>query len=121
MLERIIHNIFRAINVPVKNTLTECSGILLDLFTRTVLLTVADMLLCANTEVRYVAFLFVGFLWNAVSFYQESSSLHYATLHAELSVDISFYFKTTAPSGVFLENLGVRDFIRVELSGEELS
>ncbi|XP_017314493.2 contactin-associated protein-like 5 isoform X2 [Ictalurus punctatus] len=56
------------------------------------------------------------FLWNAVSFYQESSSLHYATLHAELSVDISFYFKTTAPSGVFLENLGVRDFIRLELS-----
>ncbi|XP_060767941.1 contactin-associated protein-like 5 [Neoarius graeffei] len=56
------------------------------------------------------------FLWNAVSFYQESSSLHFATLQAELSVDISFYFKTTAPSGVFLENLGVRDFIRLELS-----
>ncbi|GAA6072963.1 contactin-associated protein-like 5 isoform X1 [Tachysurus ichikawai] len=56
------------------------------------------------------------FLWNAVSFYQESSSLHFPTLQAELSLDISFYFKTTSPSGVFLENVGVRDFIRLELS-----
>ncbi|XP_062845346.1 contactin-associated protein-like 5 isoform X2 [Trichomycterus rosablanca] len=56
------------------------------------------------------------FLWNAVSFYQEFSYLHFPTLQSKLSVDISFYFKTTAPSGVFLENLGVRDFIRVELS-----
>ncbi|XP_066511823.1 contactin-associated protein-like 5 [Hoplias malabaricus] len=57
------------------------------------------------------------FLWNSASFYQESSYLHFPTLQAELSVDISFYFKTTAPSGVFLENLGVKDYIRVELSG----
>ncbi|KAK1802439.1 hypothetical protein P4O66_022100, partial [Electrophorus voltai] len=56
------------------------------------------------------------FLWNAASFYQELSYLHFPTLQAELSVDVSFYFKTTAPSGVFLENLGARDFIRVELS-----
>lgn len=63
-------------------------------------------------------FLFAGFLWNAVSFYQESSTLHFPTLQAELSLDISFYFKTTAPSGVFLENAGVRDFVRLELSGE---
>ncbi|CAB1352137.1 unnamed protein product, partial [Coregonus sp. 'balchen'] len=34
----------------------------------------------------------------------------------ELSADISFLFKTTAASGVFLENLGIKDFIRVELS-----
>ncbi|KAB5526222.1 hypothetical protein PHYPO_G00149200 [Pangasianodon hypophthalmus] len=60
------------------------------------------------------------FLWNAVSFYQESSSLHFPTLQAELSVDISFYFKTTAPSGVFLENLGVRDFIRLELNAPSM-
>ncbi|KAL0963896.1 hypothetical protein UPYG_G00315040 [Umbra pygmaea] len=53
---------------------------------------------------------------NAASFYQESSYLHFPTLQTELSVDISFYFKTSAPSGVFLENLGLRDFIRVELS-----
>uniref|UniRef100_A0A4W5JZD5 Contactin associated protein-like 5a n=1 Tax=Hucho hucho TaxID=62062 RepID=A0A4W5JZD5_9TELE len=55
-------------------------------------------------------------LWNAASFYQESSYLHFSTLQAELSADISFYFKTSAPSGVFLENLGLKDFIRVELS-----
>uniref|UniRef100_A0AAR2KTR4 Contactin associated protein family member 5b n=1 Tax=Pygocentrus nattereri TaxID=42514 RepID=A0AAR2KTR4_PYGNA len=56
------------------------------------------------------------FLWNSASFYQESSYLHFPTLQAELSMDISFYFKTTAPSGVFLENLGVKHFVRVELS-----
>uniref|UniRef100_A0A8C1QDI3 Contactin associated protein-like 5b n=1 Tax=Cyprinus carpio TaxID=7962 RepID=A0A8C1QDI3_CYPCA len=58
------------------------------------------------------------FLWNAASFYQESSYLHFPTLQAELSVDTSLYFKTTAPSGVFLEHLGTKDFIRVELSVE---
>uniref|UniRef100_A0A8C1LEC8 Contactin associated protein-like 5 like n=1 Tax=Cyprinus carpio TaxID=7962 RepID=A0A8C1LEC8_CYPCA len=31
-------------------------------------------------------------------------------------VDISLFFKTSALSGVFLENLGIRDFIRLELS-----
>uniref|UniRef100_A0A8C9S3Z5 Contactin associated protein-like 5b n=1 Tax=Scleropages formosus TaxID=113540 RepID=A0A8C9S3Z5_SCLFO len=56
------------------------------------------------------------FLWNAASFYQESSYLHFPTFQAELSADISFYFKTTAPSGVFLENMGVKDFFRMELS-----
>ena len=57
-------------------------------------------------------------MWNAASFYQESSYLHFPTLQAELSSDISFYFKTSSPSGVFLENLGLKDFIRVELSCE---
>uniref|UniRef100_A0A668ALG1 Contactin associated protein-like 5a n=1 Tax=Myripristis murdjan TaxID=586833 RepID=A0A668ALG1_9TELE len=55
-------------------------------------------------------------IWNAASFYQESSYLHFPTLQAELGSDISFYFKTSVPSGVFLENLGLKDFIRVELS-----
>ncbi|KAM7380979.1 hypothetical protein PAMP_004242 [Pampus punctatissimus] len=55
-------------------------------------------------------------IWNAASFYQESSYLHFPTLHAELASDISFYFKTDAPSGVFLENQGHKNFIRVELS-----
>lgn len=59
-----------------------------------------------------------GFFWNSASFYQESSYLHFPTLQAELSVDISLFFKTSALSGVFLENLGVRDFIRLELSCE---
>ncbi|KAA0707578.1 Contactin-associated protein-like 5 [Triplophysa tibetana] len=56
------------------------------------------------------------FFWNSASFYQESSYLHFPTLQAELSVDISLFFKTSALSGVFLENLGVRDFVRLELS-----
>uniref|UniRef100_A0AAQ5Y7K6 Contactin associated protein-like 5a n=1 Tax=Amphiprion ocellaris TaxID=80972 RepID=A0AAQ5Y7K6_AMPOC len=55
-------------------------------------------------------------IWNAASFYQESSYLYFPTLQAELASDISFYFKTSAPSGVFLENQGLKDFIRVELS-----
>uniref|UniRef100_A0A8B9V7A9 Contactin associated protein family member 5 n=1 Tax=Anas zonorhyncha TaxID=75864 RepID=A0A8B9V7A9_9AVES len=54
--------------------------------------------------------------WNAASFNTEASYLHFPTFHAEVSADISFFFKTTAPSGVFLENLGIKDFIRVEIS-----
>uniref|UniRef100_A0A3B4GC77 Contactin associated protein like 5 n=1 Tax=Pundamilia nyererei TaxID=303518 RepID=A0A3B4GC77_9CICH len=57
-------------------------------------------------------------IWNAASFYQESSYLYFPTLQAELASDISFYFKTSTPSGVFLENQGLKDFIRVELSCE---
>ncbi|XP_069010535.1 contactin-associated protein-like 5 [Embiotoca jacksoni] len=54
--------------------------------------------------------------WNAASFYQEASYLYFPTLQAELASDISFFFKSSAPSGVFLENQGLKDFIRVELS-----
>ncbi|KAG7279578.1 hypothetical protein CRUP_034166 [Coryphaenoides rupestris] len=57
-------------------------------------------------------------MWNAASFYQDSSYLRFLNLQAELGSDISFYFKTSAPSGIFLENLGLKDFIRVELSCE---
>uniref|UniRef100_A0A8C1ECW0 Contactin associated protein-like 5a n=1 Tax=Cyprinus carpio carpio TaxID=630221 RepID=A0A8C1ECW0_CYPCA len=56
------------------------------------------------------------FLWNAVSFYQAASYLQFPALQVELSLDVSFYFKTASPSGVFLENMGIQDFIRVELS-----
>ncbi|XP_041700111.2 contactin-associated protein-like 5 isoform X1 [Coregonus clupeaformis] len=59
-------------------------------------------------------------VWNAASFYQESSYLHFPTLQAELSTDISFYFKTSVPSGVFLENLGLKHFIRLELSSPSM-
>ncbi|XP_069580049.1 contactin-associated protein-like 5 isoform X1 [Brachyistius frenatus] len=55
-------------------------------------------------------------MWNAASFSKESSFLLFPTLQAEVAADVSFYFKTSAPSGVFLENLGHNDFIRVELS-----
>ncbi|XP_031235925.1 contactin-associated protein-like 5 isoform X3 [Mastomys coucha] len=54
--------------------------------------------------------------WNAVSFSTEASYLHFPTFHTEFSADISFFFKTTALSGVFLENLGIKDFFRLEMS-----
>uniref|UniRef100_A0A3B3XFL4 Contactin associated protein like 3 n=1 Tax=Poecilia mexicana TaxID=48701 RepID=A0A3B3XFL4_9TELE len=54
--------------------------------------------------------------WNAAFFDKETSYLHFPTFHGELSADISFLFKTTASSGVFLENLGIKDFIRIELT-----
>lgn len=53
--------------------------------------------------------------WNAASFTTPSSYLHFATFQGETSADISFYFKTSAAYGVFLENLGNTDFIRLEL------
>ncbi|KAG7317731.1 hypothetical protein KOW79_018766 [Hemibagrus wyckioides] len=53
--------------------------------------------------------------WNAASFTTPSSYLHFSTFQGEISADISFYFKTSAPHGVFLENLGNTDFIRLEL------
>ncbi|XP_038146709.1 contactin-associated protein-like 4 [Cyprinodon tularosa] len=53
--------------------------------------------------------------WNA-AFFDKETYLHFPTFHGELSADISFFFKTTASFGVFLENLGIKDFIRIELS-----
>ncbi|XP_004417372.1 PREDICTED: contactin-associated protein-like 3 [Odobenus rosmarus divergens] len=53
--------------------------------------------------------------WNSASFNTETSYLHFPTFRGELSADVSFFFKTTAPSGVFIENLGITDFIRLEL------
>ncbi|XP_043992637.1 contactin-associated protein-like 4 [Gambusia affinis] len=55
-------------------------------------------------------------VWNAAFFAKETSYLHFPTFHGELSADISLLFKTTSSSGVLLENLGIRDFIRLELS-----
>ncbi|TSM28158.1 Contactin-associated protein-like 4 [Bagarius yarrelli] len=54
--------------------------------------------------------------WNAAHFEKETSYLHFPTFHGELSADISFFFKTSSSGGVFLENLGIKDFIRIELS-----
>ncbi|XP_073864751.1 contactin-associated protein-like 4 isoform X9 [Macaca fascicularis] len=56
-----------------------------------------------------------GSFWNSASFHTEASYLHFPTFHGELSADVSFFFKTTASSGVFLENLGITDFISLEL------
>uniref|UniRef100_A0A8B9CRM1 Contactin associated protein 2 n=1 Tax=Anser brachyrhynchus TaxID=132585 RepID=A0A8B9CRM1_9AVES len=60
--------------------------------------------------------------WNAASFITSSSYLHFSTFQGETSADISFYFKTSASDGVFLENLGNTDFIKLELkSAAEVS
>jgi hypothetical protein len=61
---------------------------------------------------------FPGNYWNAASFNTPASYLHFPTFQGETSADISFYFKTSSPYGVFLENLGNADFIRLELKGE---
>ncbi|XP_063769779.1 contactin-associated protein-like 4 [Pseudophryne corroboree] len=53
--------------------------------------------------------------WNAASFNTVSSYLHFPTFDGEFSADVSFFFKTASPSGLFLENLGIKDFIRIEL------
>ncbi|XP_068275042.1 contactin-associated protein 1 [Nyctibius grandis] len=53
--------------------------------------------------------------WNTVSF-NRGAALLFPTFQANHSLDISFYFKTTAPSGVFLENPGSRNYIRIELN-----
>ncbi|XP_048833106.1 contactin-associated protein-like 2a [Brienomyrus brachyistius] len=58
--------------------------------------------------------------WNAASFNTPSSYLHFSTFQGETSADISFYFKTSAPYGVFLENLGNTDFIRLELKSHNM-
>ncbi|XP_040612099.1 contactin-associated protein-like 3 isoform X2 [Mesocricetus auratus] len=54
--------------------------------------------------------------WNSASFNTEASYLHFPTFHGELTADVRFLFKTTVSSGVFMENLGITDFIRLELS-----
>ncbi|XP_040827125.1 contactin-associated protein-like 5 isoform X1 [Ochotona curzoniae] len=54
--------------------------------------------------------------WNAVTFDTEASYLHFPTFQVESSADISFFFKTTDLSGVFLENLSMKVFIRLEMS-----
>lgn len=53
--------------------------------------------------------------WNSASFNTEASYLHFPTFRGELTADVHFLFKTTISSGVFVENLGITDFIRIEL------
>lgn len=79
---------------------------------------VVDKMQARYSKQGFICLFLSESIWNAASFYQESSYLYFPTLQAELASDISFYFKTSAPSGVFLENLGLKDFIRVELSCE---
>uniref|UniRef100_A0A8D2LRY8 Contactin associated protein 1 n=1 Tax=Varanus komodoensis TaxID=61221 RepID=A0A8D2LRY8_VARKO len=53
--------------------------------------------------------------WNTVSFIR-GTALLFPTFQVNYSLDISFFFKTSAPSGTFLENVGPRNYIRVELN-----
>ncbi|KAM9323054.1 contactin-associated protein-like 2b [Pholidichthys leucotaenia] len=55
--------------------------------------------------------------WNAASFTSPASYLHFPAFRGGTSTDISFYFKTSSMHGVFLENLGSTDFLRIELRG----
>ncbi|TTC44339.1 Contactin-associated protein-like 5 [Bagarius yarrelli] len=58
--------------------------------------------------------------WNAASFITPAAYLHFPTFQAESSADISFYFKTSSTHGIFLENLGNTDFIRIELKSANM-
>uniref|UniRef100_A0ABM5GR83 Contactin-associated protein 1 n=1 Tax=Pogona vitticeps TaxID=103695 RepID=A0ABM5GR83_9SAUR len=53
--------------------------------------------------------------WNTVSFIR-GTALLFPTFQVNYSLDISFFFKTSAPSGTFLENVGPKNFIRLELN-----
>lgn len=67
---------------------------------------------------------FVGNSWNTISFHT-GTALRFPPIRANHSLDVSFYFRTSAPSGVFLENMGgsyyqwCRPYVRVELNSEQ--
>lgn len=74
---------------------------------------------CRTAAARDLPAVFpTGSYWNAASFPNPASYLHFSTFRGETSADISFYFKTLVPRGVFLENLGNTDFIKLELKCE---
>lgn len=68
-----------------------------------------------SASTTHPVLLLTGNTWNTVSF-NKGAALLFPTFRANHSLDISFYFKTTAPSGVFLENPGTQNYIRVELN-----
>uniref|UniRef100_UPI00398F87E7 contactin-associated protein 1 n=1 Tax=Pristiophorus japonicus TaxID=55135 RepID=UPI00398F87E7 len=55
-----------------------------------------------------------GGAWNGASFVH-GNHIMFPSFNPGPSADISLYFKTTSSYGVFLENSGYRDFIRLEL------
>lgn len=59
-----------------------------------------------------------GNSWNTVSF-TNGTALLFPTFRVNYSLDISFFFKTSAPTGTFLENVGRRNYIRLELNSME--
>ncbi|XP_059494877.1 contactin-associated protein 1 isoform X3 [Stegostoma tigrinum] len=58
-----------------------------------------------------------GGSWNTASFVS-GNYLQFPSFNPGPSADISLYFKTTTSHGVFLENSGYRNFIRLELKSE---
>nr|XP_032812889.1 contactin-associated protein-like 2 [Petromyzon marinus] len=61
-------------------------------------------------------------LWNAALFTSQSAYLLFPTFRGETNADISFFFKTSASHGIFLENLGLQHFMRIQLkSPQEVS
>ncbi|GAB1298312.1 Contactin-associated protein-like 3 [Apodemus speciosus] len=77
------------------------------------------MCMCGDQRISFWNWLYLHIyiksFWNSASFNTEASYLHFPTFHGELTADVHFLFKTTISSGVFLENLGITDFIRIEL------
>ncbi|XP_051894738.1 contactin-associated protein 1 [Pristis pectinata] len=60
-----------------------------------------------------------GGSWNGATFIQ-GNYMVFPPFSPGPSADISLYFKTTSPYGVFLENSGYWDFIRLELKSEKV-
>lgn len=60
-----------------------------------------------------------GGSWNGATF-TEGNYMVFPPFNTGPSVDISLYFKTTSSYGVFLENSGYWDFIRLELKSERV-
>uniref|UniRef100_A0A8C7X6B3 Contactin associated protein 2b n=1 Tax=Oryzias sinensis TaxID=183150 RepID=A0A8C7X6B3_9TELE len=58
--------------------------------------------------------------WNAASFTSPASSVHFQSFPGETSTDISFYFKTSSPHGVFLESVGGSSRLHIQIRGRLL-
>lgn len=73
---------------------------------------------------RHPAARTAGNSWNTISFHT-GAALRFPPIRANHSLDVSFYFRTSAPSGVFLENQSGRycqwrrPYLRVELNSEQ--
>ncbi|KAM9305901.1 contactin-associated protein-like 5 [Gastrophryne carolinensis] len=53
--------------------------------------------------------------WNSASFTSMESYMYFPTSHQEFSTDLTLLFKTSSSSGILVESLGVKDFMRIEL------
>ncbi|KAM9296133.1 contactin-associated protein-like 5 [Gastrophryne carolinensis] len=53
--------------------------------------------------------------WNSASFTTMGSYLYFPINQLDFGTDFTLFFKTSSSSGILLESLGVKDFIRIEL------